>query len=137
MGLNIEIPGEAVPQGRPRFNRYTGRAYDPEKSKQYKAKVQTEAKKVAPVKPVECPVCLFIKIYRSIPKSFSKKKRQAIADGRLLPTTKPDVSNIVKGIEDALNGVWYADDSQIVSLYAIKHYSDEPRVFIGMEAMDN
>jgi Holliday junction resolvase RusA-like endonuclease len=35
-------------------------------------------------------------------------------------TGKPDTSNLVKAIEDALNGIAYYDDSQIVKLFAAK-----------------
>lgn len=136
MEISVTVTGEPVAQGRPRFNRYTGRAYDPEKSKVYKALVKTMAKKVAPPTPVVCPVALVIWIYRSIPKSFTKKQRKAIEGGTLRPTTKPDVSNIVKGIEDALNGLWYADDSQIVCSVAGKYYADEPRVHINMKTLE-
>ena len=83
-----------------------------------------------------CPVILSVLIYRKIPKSFTKKKRALIKAGSLRPTTKPDISNILKGIEDALNGVWYADDSQIIAYGKVeKYYSDEPRVEIMMETM--
>lgn len=126
-----------MPQGRPRFNRYSGRAYDPDKSRKYKATVKAMAKKVAPPTPVVCPISLSVLIYRSIPKSFSRKKRKAIHEGILRPTTKPDVSNVVKGIEDALNDVWYVDDSQIVEYGLVaKYYSDEPRVEICMKTLE-
>ena len=52
--------------------------------------------------------------------------------GVIQPTTKPDVSNIVKGIEDALNGIWYKDDSQIVHEYSMKQYAREPGVIVKM-----
>lgn len=57
--------------------------------------------------------------------------------GLLRPTTKPDVSNVIKGVEDALNGVWYKDDSQIVAYGKVgKWYSDMPRVEITMEVLE-
>ena len=56
-----------------------------------------------------------------IPKSFSKKKRNAL-DGAYCPK-KPDCDNIAKSILDALNGIAYDDDSQIVELVVRKHYS--------------
>lgn len=136
MRLKLIVPGEPVPQGRPRFNRYTGKAYDPEKSRKYKALVKRMAKKVAPQTPVTCPVGMTILIFRSIPKSFTKKQHAAIENDKLRPITKPDVSNVVKGIEDALNGVWYADDSQIIFSFSAKQYSSEPRVEIRMETWE-
>jgi Holliday junction resolvase RusA-like endonuclease len=69
-----------------------------------------------------------------VPQSWSRRKRaDAIAD-KIRPKTKPDVSNILKGIEDALNGVWYADDSQIVEYGLIgKWYAEEPRVYVRLD----
>ena len=43
-------------------------------------------------------------------------------------THKPDIDNIEKSILDSLNGLAYEDDSQIISLYGEKRYSDIPRV---------
>ena len=79
-------------------------------------------------------VLLSLRIYRAIPKSMSKKKREAALEGKLRPTTKPDVSNVLKGVEDALKGVWYADDSQIVGYGTLgKWYDKQPRIEITMQ----
>ena len=45
----------------------------------------------APDAPVTGAVLLSVKIYRAIPKSMPKYKREAALSGRLRPTTKPDV----------------------------------------------
>lgn len=126
------VPGEAVPQGRPRFGH--GRTYDPPKSRKYKEKVKCIARCNASESPTTHAVRLTLVIYRGVPKSWSKRKAaQAIAD-KIRPTTKPDVSNVLKGIEDALNGVWYADDSQIVEYGLMgKWYAEEPRVYVRLD----
>lgn len=132
---SIVIPGDAVPQGRPRVVRIGGRtiAYDPPKSKAYKARVRQYAARNAPKEPLEGKVQLEVQIFRSVPKSWSKKKHEAAYAGLIWPTTKPDVSNIVKGIEDALNGIWYKDDSQIVHEYSMKRYARVPGVVVKMK----
>ena len=129
------VLGEPVAQGRPRFSRQGGfvKAYDPAKSRDYKQYIRLVAREDAPEVPVTGAVQLSLKIYRAIPKSMSKCKREAAIAGRLRPTTKPDVSNILKGVEDALKGLWYADDSQIVGYGALgKWYDDKPRIEIVM-----
>ena len=75
------------------------------------------------------PLVLEAKVYRPIPKSFSKKKRAAAIAGELLPTTKPDLKNYIAGIEDALEKVIFENDSQIVSYgESGKWYAEQPRV---------
>lgn len=132
---SMVIEGEAVPQGRPRITTAGGfpRAYDPPKSRDYKAKVRAEAAKAAPRTPLEGPVVLEIIVNRKIPKSWSKKKQEDAFYGRVRPTSKPDLTNLIKGIEDALNGVWYVDDSQIIEEHLYKTYSTRPRVKITMK----
>jgi Holliday junction resolvase RusA-like endonuclease len=44
------------------------------------------------------------------------------------PTKKPDLDNLAKSVLDALNGVIYQDDSQIVSLHMTKVYSQYPGI---------
>lgn len=135
----VVVNGDPIPQGRPRLTTINGhaRAYDPAKSRNYKQLIKLMAQQHAPDEPTKNPVILSVLIYRKIPKSFSKKKREQIDLGLLRPTTKPDVSNVIKGVEDALNGVWYKDDSQIVAYGKVgKWYSDTPRVEITMEVLD-
>lgn len=136
MVCDLVIPGEAIPQGRPRFGR--GRTYDPPKSRKYKEYVRRLARRNMPPdalgRPLTCSVRLTCVIYRAVPKSWRRRKKaDAIAD-KIRPTTRPDVSNVIKGIEDALNGVWYADDSQIVEYGLIgKWYAEEPRVYVRLD----
>lgn len=131
--LSFDIPGQPIGQGRPKFTTINGhaKAYDPEKSRNYKAYVRmlaTQAMKDSGFTMIEGPCVLSIIAYFEIPKSKSKKFREAALLKYEYPTKKPDLSNIIKGIEDALNGLVYKDDACIVNLSCEKFYSDNPRV---------
>lgn len=135
--LMFEIPGSPIGQGRPKFSTINGhaKAYDPEKSRNYKAYVRllaTQAMKDSGFTMIEGPCCLSIDAYFEVPKSKSKKFREAALSGLEYPTKKPDLSNIVKGIEDALNGLAYKDDALIVRLHTVKLYSEIPRVEVTL-----
>ena len=79
------------------------------------------------------PVSVRILALFPIPKSTTKKNRRRIAAGELRPTKKPDADNIAKVICDALNGVAYGDDTQVVELTVGKRYTEEaPRVIVGI-----
>lgn len=45
---------------------------------------------------------------------------------------KPDVDNMAKFVMDALNGVYYKDDSQICTLVVSKQYGAEDSVLIQL-----
>lgn len=64
-----------------------------------------------------------------IPKSARKDEQKRMQQGKTRPTKKPDIDNIVKTI-DALNGLAFEDDKQIVSVVAEKYYDYEPRLEI-------
>ena len=49
------------------------------------------------------------------------------------PTKKPDIDNVIKIITDALNGIAYDDDAQIVSLSATKFYDENPHVDVRLD----
>lgn len=136
--IKFTVYGEPVAQGRPKFTTVHGyaAAYDPEKSKSYKQIVRGEAVKVRPDVPLAGAISLTVKVYRSIPKSFSKKKTAAAISGEVRPITKPDLDNVIKGIKDALKSVIWRDDSQVVDLAdSGKWYSDVPRVEITVRAV--
>ena len=133
------VLGDPVAQGRPRFSRQGGfvKAYDPAKSRDYKSYVRLIAAQNAPDSPVEGAIEFSLRIYRAIPKGMPKYKREAAKAGALRPVTKPDVSNVLKGVEDALKGVWYKDDSQIVGYGVLgKWYDERPRIEIMMRELD-
>lgn len=79
------------------------------------------------------PLKAIIDVYMPIPKSFSKKKYEQALSGEIRPTVKPDCDNIAKNINDALNGIVYPDDKQIVSLTVNKIYSDNEFVKVIIE----
>ena len=131
--LKFEIPGSPIGQGRPKFSTVNGHAvaYDPEKSRNYKAYVKllaTQAMKEQGFEMIEGPCSLDILAFFEVPKSKSKKFKERALEGLERPTKKPDIDNIVKAIQDALNKLAYKDDSSIVYLSVGKYYSDVPRV---------
>lgn len=131
--LLITIPGEPCAQGRPRFSTAGGfvKAYDPAKSRNYKAYVKLIAQeeiKTQGWKYTELPLAVTITAYMSIPTSKSKKFKQAAILGGERPAKKPDTDNIFKCITDALSGIAYKDDKQIVAATVNKWYAEVPRV---------
>lgn len=122
----LTIPGEPVAKGRPRMGKYG--TYTPEKTKNYETLVKELFFTQHGQTMMEGHLNVEIKAYFGIAKSTTKKVREKMIGGSLRPTKRPDIDNVVKCIADALNGVAYADDSQIVSLSASKHYSENPRV---------
>ena len=83
------------------------------------------------------PLEMFITAYFPIPKSMSKKDRRLIKEKKLFPTKKPDFDNIAKVISDALNGVAYHDDTQIVKAEIRKVYTEhEPKLAVSIGIFD-
>jgi Holliday junction resolvase RusA-like endonuclease len=62
-----------------------------------------------------------------IPISKPKKWKVVALSGDIKPTGKPDASNLLKNIEDIMNGIYWKDDAQITRASVIKRYSDNPR----------
>ena len=84
--------------------------------------------------PKGMPVRVKITACFSIPESAAKKRRAMMIAGDIAPTKKPDFDNIQKIICDALNGVAYHDDSQIVKADIEKVYSTTPHVEVNVAA---
>ena len=63
-------------------------------------------------------------MYVEIPQSKSKKQKEKMITGEIKPIVKPDVDNVAKSILDALNGIIYLDDKQIIELNIKKIYAE-------------
>ena len=70
-----------------------------------------------------------------IPKSWSKKKREAIVGQPHM--CKPDIDNLLKTVFDALEGTFYKNDSQIFKINAKKVYGYEPKTIYILEELEN
>ncbi len=71
--------------------------------------------------PWEGPVSLSLTFYLPRPKSAPKRVQH--------PATRPDLSKLLRSVEDALTGIVYRDDAQIVSLTAVKAFATD---FVGV-----
>lgn len=132
--LIFEVPGEPVGKGRPRFTRQ-GRAYTPAKTAKYENLVSLAfLQKYPDHVPLEGPLEMVMIAYFSIPKSWSKKKAEQARSNKLFPTKKPDTDNIAK-VKDALNGIAFKDDSQVVMETIFKMYAETPRLVIQIKEM--
>lgn len=126
MQLDFEIKGKVKAKQSVRFTR-EGRRYTPGDMVEYANLVRMSFINKLPAWNVselaDKPLQVQIDVYMPIPKSFSKTRQEKALTGELRPTVKPDCDNIAKNLNDALNGVAYPDDKQIVSLCVNKHYS--------------
>lgn len=91
----------------------------------FRTQLEYMLKRHKPKTPSEGPVRVMIILYFNIKdkKLWGKYK-----------TKRPDCSNYVKEIEDAMTSVGYwKDDSQICDLRVIKYYASDATIFIRVE----
>lgn len=81
------------------------------------------------------PLKAEISVFMPVPQSYSKKKKEQALSNHIRPIVKPDCDNIAKNINDALNGIVYPDDKQIVNLTVNKFYSNCEYVSVKITAV--
>jgi len=86
--------------------------------------------------PLDGPLRVSMRFFRLRPKShygangLNRKGRESVA-----PTSKPDVLKLARGVEDAMTGIVYRDDSQIVAELLSKDWGEPARVEITIECL--
>ena len=124
---SFTVEGTPVAKGRPKFRRINNfvSVYTPEKTRVYENHVGAVAKAaMGDQEPLETPMVVCVYISMAVPKSYSKKRRQDCLDKIERPLKKPDLDNVAKAITDAMNGIVYTDDSQIVEAHITKVYAE-------------
>lgn len=131
--ISFIVYGVPTAKGRPRLGKWG--TYTPDKTVRYEELVKfSYLQSEQPRFMNNEALFMYLTIYMPIPKSTSKKLAELMREGIIRPTKKPDIDNFCKSIMDALNGVAYADDSQIVSLHVQKFYSDQPRAEVDIHS---
>lgn len=130
----VELPGEprgwarvrvrvVVPkQGKPFPN-----FFEDEKTRTFKKALAWKATAAMRGRaPLSGPLRVTVVAMLSVPKSWSRKDRDAALAGLIRPTGKPDWDNFGK-LGDAFNGLIWNDDAQIVDGRVLKFYSESPQ----------
>ena len=120
----IVVEGKVRGKQRPRFSTKTGRAFTPGDTITYENWIKC-CYQEQDGKFIEGPVKARIYVYYKIPKSYTKKRVQAIREGIEMPLKKPDSDNIAKIVLDSLNKIAFDDDAQVVELTVIKRWTEE------------
>jgi Holliday junction resolvase RusA-like endonuclease len=142
--IEFTIPGDPKRKERPqtrviktKSGKYTAQVYTPSQTKENEKLIRTAYMLQCGSAKVEqgVPCAVHIRAGYPIPKSRPKREKELMTAGKLLPLVKPDVDNVAKVILDALNGVAYDDDSQVVMLTISKTYMEFPETTVIIQEM--
>lgn len=121
MTVTFTVPGKPQGKGRPRFG--NGRTYTPKKTLRYEQLIAEAYRLQSGYYFGTAALRVRITAFFPIPKSYTKKRTKLIMQGREYPQKKPDGDNIEKAVLDALNGIAYDDDIQVIELHWRKCYA--------------
>lgn len=115
--FSLFVPITPKGQGRPRFDPRSGRAYTPAGTRAYIAALRTAAEvKWGAREALEGPLSVYVDASFSLPKRGGERR---------FHVQRPDADNIAKAALDALTGLVFADDTQVVDLSVRKGWSIE------------
>ena len=129
--IAFTVLGDPVPQPRPRVTTRGGHghAYTPASHAihGYRQSVALAAK-AAGCEPHDQAVSVVIDFVFARPKSHLRSSGEPKPSAPSLP--RPDVDNTAKAVLDSLNGIAWADDSQVSRLVVEKSYGKEGRTTV-------
>ena len=107
------------------------------KSKEWKTLVAFAAQQHRPPQPLTGAVAVTFTFIRPRPASHFNSKGALNASGHRAPwpTTKPDALKLARGVEDALTGIIWQDDSQIVDERLIKRWGESACVVVTIHEL--
>jgi Holliday junction resolvase RusA-like endonuclease len=136
----VTITLAGPPQGKGRARAYARGPYvrlvTPEKTRSYEGMIRTAAMDALGDRPpIDAPVAFALTAVFPVPASWPERKRKQALNGEIQPGKKPDLDNIAKAWNDALNGVVYRDDSLICTMTLAKRYGLAPLVSVIVKPM--
>lgn len=142
--VQLVVLGRPQPAGSKRAfkHRHTGRVMvvdDAKHSRPWKQQVGHEALAQLQGRPLlEGPLELTVTFVLARPRGHYRTGRnQHLLRGQAprFPTVKPDATKLLRAVEDALTGIVWRDDAQIVDQHAHKRYGSPERVEITVKAI--
>lgn len=129
--IAFEVRGNPVSEGSTRVWMVKGKPITTHGSKglgAWRRVVADMAQQYAPDEPWDGPVAVVLLFTRSRPKSEPKRRRT-------WPDRKPDLDKWIRAVLDALTGVIFNDDGQVVEIRATKEWG-APGVTVVVERVD-
>mgnify|MGYP003386818362 CR=1 FL=1 len=120
----VTLPGLMMGKERARSTR-RGRHYTPAATVAAENAIAAAAMAQVGAVRLSGPLGVSIHVRMAVPDSWSARKRAAALRGDIRPTGKPDWDNMAKLVCDALNGILWLDDAQIVDGRLTKFYAAE------------
>ena len=139
MQIIFNVTGDPKGKGRPRFSRFGKftKVYTDQQTLDYETAIGfSAAQAMGSSDPLETPVAVFLYVKLPIPQSYSKKRSEACLSGSEHPTKKPDIDNVAKAFLDAMNGIVYKDDTQVIQLHVNKVYAKEAGVDVLIKEIE-
>lgn len=130
--ITFTVCGKAEPQGSARGFVVNGRAIitsDNPKLKGWRREVSKSAMRAYRGPALDGPMKIAVVFHLPAPKSLKTAKPHV---------TRPDLDKCLRGILDALTGVIYRDDGQVMTIESTKQYADvgtSPRAVITVTAL--
>lgn len=137
--ISFVVPGNPQGKGRPRVGKVGGHArmFTPQKTVAYENLIaMAGAEAMQGCAPLQGPVLLEMAMIHGVPASWSRKRREGALAGDIMPTVKCDADNCLKAVCDALNGVVWRDDTQVVNVMLTKRYGEVPGVKVRIVPLD-
>lgn len=135
LAIEFRVPGRPVAWQRAGLSTRSGRAimFTKERSRAYQSVVREAAiphlcEAYAPSPDSAWHLTIIVTVSR--PKAHFKRDGSLRPDSPSTCRKKPDLSNTIKQIEDALNGVVWQDDSQIVEHHTQKLWGESDEVYV-------
>ena len=128
---------EGIPKALKR-HRHTRKGFTYDPSKKDKQDLLLQVLKLAPKHPITTPIRIILIFYMPRKKNQFRtgKYKHILKKGvPYFHSIRPDLDNLIKLVCDALNGVFYKDDSQISQLKAEKIYDEQPRTEVHIEQL--
>jgi Holliday junction resolvase RusA-like endonuclease len=143
--IRFFVPGKPQPAGSKkgfaikRGGQYTGRVAvvdDNDKSRDWKAQVAWTARQARGT-PMEGPIELTLQFFMQRPKGHYNAKGLLKPSAPRYPTTKPDATKLLRAVEDAMTGIVWRDDAQIVIQHVSKKYAEPIGVQIDVSPLEH
>lgn len=135
--IQFFVPGIPAPGG---SKRYVGRIIeDCKRTPGWRDAVASEAvRAMAGKPPIRSGVPITVKVVFHMPRPMGHYRKSGLlkASSPLWPVTRPDATKLWRSAEDALKGIVWMDDAQVMDQHVVKKYAGDGHPGVTVEVSE-